>query len=41
MVYKLVAQFEKHTPCTIRQEIFPAKNKATDLLLARSENGIC
>ena len=25
MGYKQVAQFEKHKPCTIQQEIFPAK----------------
>lgn len=39
--YKLVAQSEKQKPCTIQPEIFPAKNKTTDLLLAGSENGIC
>lgn len=38
---KLVLPFEKHKPCTVRKEIFPARNKATDLLLAGSENGIC
>ena len=38
---KLVLPLEKHKPCTEQKEIFPARNKATDLLLAGSENGIC
>lgn len=38
---KLALPFEKQKPCTVQKEIFPARNKVTDLFLAGSENGIC